>query len=280
MTDPDLRGYLGAAVDRMIADWGVSYFKFDFQAWVDCLLHDYNDYEEAFAGWVESLKDAHPDVTFTFDETNDQRRYAFESAARDRSCVDNAHAHSLPDGTRVSAPSQILHDVWMAGPWIPPSTLGVGLFDNGTRDAGYSADFLLPAAALTHMTFWTDLTKLSAEDQATTAWWLGWYHDHATALGGLVYRLTEEDPWNGTAAVAFQPWDPAGDRGFLFAFRQAGAQPVARLQGLVAGHQYSLTNVRDGSVLGAFSAEALAAGALDLSALGASSAVVLAVAAE
>jgi hypothetical protein len=66
----------------------------------------------------------------------------------------------------------------------------------------------------------------------------------------------------------------------LFAFRQAGAAPVVRLQGLVAGHQYVLTNVRDGSVIGPFSAEALAAGTLDLAALGPRSAVVYAVAAE
>jgi len=280
MTNPELRAYLSATVDRMIRDWGVSYFKFDFQVWVDCLLHDYNDYEEAFAAWVESLKAAHPEVTFSFDETNDQRMYAFESVARGPSWLDNAHAHTLPDGTRVSAPAQLLHDVWMAAPWIPPSSLGVGLFDGGTLDAGYAADFLLPIAALTHMTFWTDLTKLSPQDRATTAWWLGWYHDHASELGALVYRLTEQDPWDGMAGAAFQPWDPVADRGFLFVFRQAGDAPIARLQGLAPGHRYTLTNVRDGSVIGSFDAAALAAGTLDLSALGASSAAVYAVGAE
>ena len=96
---------------------------------------------------------------------------------------------------------------------------------------------------------------------------------------GLVADVLKQPQRRGVPAQA-QRLGVARPVDFLFAFRQAGAQPVARLQGLVAGHQYSLTNVRDGSVLGAFSAEALAAGALDLSALGASSAVVLAVAAE
>jgi len=274
MTNPELRAYLSRTIARMIDDWGVRYFKFDFQAWVDCGLRDYNDYEDAFAQWVQSLVAAHPDVTFSFDETNDQRMYAFESVTRGPSWFDNAHAHSLPDGTRVTAPAQILHDVWTAAPWIPPATLGIGVFDGGTLDAGYSADFLLPMAVLTHMTFWTDLTKLSADVRVTTAWWLRWYHEHADELGGLVYRLTDADPWDGSTAAVFQPWNADADRGHLFAFRQAGAPPVARLQGLVAGHHYVLTDVRDGSVLGPYDAAELAAGVVDLSQLAVHSAAV------
>ena len=277
MTNPKLRDYLSATVDRMVSKWGVRYLKFDFQAWVDCPPHDYNDYEEAFAAWVESLKVAHPEVTFSFDETNDQRMYAFESVARGPSWFDNAHGHALPDGTSVSKPAQILHDVWMAAPWIPPSTLGIGLFDSGTLDAGFSADFLLPAAALTHMTFWTDLTKLTDAEKATTSGWLEWYHEHATELGGLVYRLTDADPWDGVSAAVFQPWDPATDSGFLFAFRQAGEAPVARFQGLVSGRQYIVTAARDGSPAGSFTAEELSSGALDLSAMAERSAAVYSV---
>jgi Melibiase len=280
MTNPELRAYLSRTIARIITDWGVRYFKFDFQTWVDCGLRDYNDYEEAFAQWAQSLIDEHPHVTFSFDETNDQRMFAFESVARGPSWFDNAHAHSLPDSTRVSAAAQILHDVWMAAPWIPPSTLGIGVFDDGTLDAGYSADSLLPMAALTHMTFWTDLTKLPGDVRSTTAWWLRWYHDHSSELDGLVYRLTDEDPWDGVAPAAFQPWDPRRDRGHLFVFRQSGPAPVARFQGLVPGHRYVLTDVRYGDVLGPYDAEALTAGAADFSFLATSSAKVYAVRSE
>jgi Melibiase len=274
MTNPNLRAYLTSVVDRAVESWGVRYFKFDFQTWVDCPPHDYNDYEDAFAAWVESLKSAHPEVTFTFDETNDQRMYAFESVARGPSWFDNAHGHALPDGTAVSKPAQILHDVWMAAPWVPPSTLGIGLFDSGTLDAGYAADFLLPAALLTHVTFWKDLTKIGDDDKATTMWWLQWYHQHASELGGLVYRLSDADPWDGTAAAVFQPWNPLTDSGFLFAFRQAGGAPAAPFQGLVPAHRYTVTAVRDGSLIGSFTAEELAGGALDLSAMGMQTAAV------
>jgi hypothetical protein len=257
-TNPDLRVYMTSVIDRIVKDWGVTYFKFDFQAWVDCPPHDYNDYEDAFVGWVDSLLATYPEVTFTFDETNDQRMYAFESAARGPSWFDNAHSHTLPGGARVSAASQILHDVWSASPWIPPSTLGVGLYD-GTLETGLTPDYLMPMATLTHMTFWKDLTKLTPSQFADTQWWLAWYHAHAAELGGSVYRLTgdDADPWDDQQPAIFQPWDRDTDSGFLYAFRQTGAQPVPALRGLVPGHSYTLTNIRTGAVLGTFSAESL-----------------------
>lgn len=109
------------------------------------------------------------------------------------------------------------------------------------------------------MTFWTDLTKLTDAQRAETAWWLDWYHAHAE-LGTTQYRLTEADPWDGVAPVAFRPWLPREDRGYVFAFRQAGDAPTVALHGVLDGHSYTLTNVRNGSVLGTFTSEALRAG--------------------
>jgi hypothetical protein len=120
----------------------------------------------------------------------------------------------------------------------------------------------MPMATLTHMTFWKDLTKLTAPQFADTQWWLSWYHAHAAELGGSVYRLTgdDADPWDDVQPAMFQPWDRDADSGFLYAFRQTGAQPAPALRGLVPGHSYTLTNVRTGEVLGTFTAASLQSG--------------------
>ena len=245
ITQPVVKAYLAGVIDRLVNDWGVHYFKFDFMTWLDCPPHDYNDYEDAFAHWVDSIERAHPDVTFEFDETNDQRMWPFESAARGPSWFDNTHSHSLPSGPAVKRGAQLLHDIWSAAPWIPPSSIGAGLYDETLQD-GLTPDYLMPIAALTHITFWTDLSKLPASVRADTAWWLQWYHAHAAALSGGVYELTGSDPWDDTAPAAFQA------SSFVFAFRQTGPAPVVSLHGLSGGASYTLTNVRTGEVLGPF----------------------------
>jgi hypothetical protein len=259
-TNSQFRAYITGVVDRLVQDYSVRYFKFDFQVWVDCPPHDYNDYEDAFVAWVDQLVTAHPNVTFTFDETNDQRMYAFESVARGPSWFDNGHNHDFAPNQRVTPPAQLLHDVWMAAPWVPPSTLGAGTYDKGVLANGYTVSYLMPIACLTHMTFWTDLTTIGSVDHPVTASWLAWYHQNAAALGGLVYRLTEDDPWDGAAPAAFQPWDPVADSGYLFAFRQSGAAPLARFQGLRPGGSYTLTAQPGGALVGSFTAAQLESG--------------------
>jgi hypothetical protein len=242
ITNPKLQNYLTSVIDRLIEKNGVTEFKFDFMAWTDCPPHDYNDYEDAFAAWVDRLEAKHPTVTFETDETNDQRMWAFESAARGPTWFDNTHGHKTVTGATVGRAAQLLHDVWMAAPWITPSTIGAGTFD-GTLDDGYDASYLLPIACLTHWTFWTDLTKLSPQVQAETKWWIDWYHAHASALRGGAYELSAADPYDGAAPVAFQISN------YLFAFRQSGDAPAVTLQSLDPSKTYTLTNVRDGSVL-------------------------------
>jgi len=251
-SNPALLAHLTSVVDHAIAAWGVTEFKFDFLTWVDCPPHDYFDYEDAFAGWVRSLQRAHPSVVFEIDETNDQRTWPFESVSLGTSWFDNDH-------TATPVQKQ-LHDVWSAAPWIPPSTLGVGLYD-GTLAPPYTASFLMPLAALTHLTFWTDLTKISLADQAETAWWLGWYAQHRAALSGVVFNLTPaSDPLDGRAWAAFQPW--SGGHGYVFAFRQggAGASLTVALHGVDPQATYTLTDVRTGTALGQATGAQLAAG--------------------
>ena len=251
-TNQAFLAHMTGVVDHAIAAWGVTEFKFDFLTWLDCPPHDYLDYEDAFVGWVRTLEQRHPTVGFEIEETNDQRTWPFESVSLGTSWFDNDH-------TATPVQKQ-LHDVWSATPWIPPSTLGVGLYD-GTLAPPYTASFLMPLAMLTHVTFWTDLTTIPAADRAETSWWLGWYAQHRAGLSGVVFSLTPAaDPLDGQSWAAFQPWQDG--HGYVFAFRQGGASPslTVALHGVDPGAEYSLTDVRTGASLGEATGAQLSAG--------------------
>jgi len=273
-TNPAFQDYLVGVVDRLVHDYGVTEFKFDFMAWVDCGDHDYADYEDAFVAMVRRMQAQHPTVTFELDETNDQRAWPFESAALGPSWFDNAHTHG---STPVA---KLLHDVWSAAPWVPTPSIGLGVYD-GTLTGAYAGtagvDFLFPLALLTHITFWTDLTKLTPEQQAETAWWISWYDAHRDQLGPAVYELTGADPLDGQSWAAWQPWN--GTSGYVFAFRQSGGPGTQRLSlhGLDPQQVYFVTDVRSGQRLGAFHGRDLTGG-LDV-ALAPNTATVLAIAA-
>jgi hypothetical protein len=128
----------------------------------------------------------------------------------------------------------------------------MGTFDGtlkGAYDGATGVDFLFPLAMLSHITFWTDLTKLTPDEQAETAWWIAWYKVHRDGLGPSVYELTSGDPIDGKTWAAWQPWD--GSRGYVFAFRPAEApdSTTVALQGLAPSKRYRLTDVRTGDVL-------------------------------
>ena len=256
-TNTAFQDYLLGVVDRLVATQGVREFKFDFMAWVDCADHDYADYEDAFVSLVRRMEARHPDVTFELDETNDQRSWPFESAALGTSWFDNGHLHGS------TAVAKLLHDVWSAAPWVPPATLGLGVYD-GTLTGSYAGvggvDALFPLAMLTHATFWTDLTTLSADERAETAWWIGWYAAHRDELGPVVYELTGADPIDGRAWAAWQPW--SGHSGYVFAFRQAGGPDTVSLalHGVDPQRVYAVTDVRTGERLGAYRGGQLASG--------------------
>lgn len=253
VTNPGFQDYLTGVIDRLVRDYDVHEFKFDFMAWVDCPPHDYLDYEDAFVALVRRFQERHPAVTFELDETNDQRSWPFESAMLGPSWFDNAHSH----GTTSQA--KLLHDVFTAAPWLPPSSIGFGTYDGTLKDQ-YTVDYLFPMSMLSHITFWTDLSKISQADRDATAWWIDWYKAHRADLSGLVYANTTKDPLDGQGWVAFQPWND--DHGYVFAFRQAGggATEQIALQGVDAGTTYDVANVRTGESLGAFTGRQLRAG--------------------
>ena len=248
-TNPAFQDYLLGVIDRLVATDDVREFKFDFMAWVDCADHDYADYEDAFVSLVRTMEQRHPDVTFELDETNDQRAWPFESASLGPSWFDNGHLHGS------TAVAKLLHDVWSAAPWVPPATLGLGVYD-GTLTGPYAGaagvDALFPLAMLTHATFWTDLTTLSADQRAETAWWIRWYAAHRAELGPAVYELTGTDPIDGQSWAAWQPW--SGDAGYVFAFRQAGGPDTMSLalHGVDPHRTYAVTDVRTGERLGVY----------------------------
>ncbi|HET7310489.1 MAG TPA: alpha-galactosidase [Mycobacteriales bacterium] len=253
-TNPAFKSYLLGVVHRLATDYQVAEFKFDFMAWVDCAPHDYADYEDAFVSLVRKMRDQNPGVTFELDETNDQRAWPFESAALGPSWFDNMHLHG---STQVA---KLLHDVWSAAPWVPTWSLGVGTFDGtltGPYDGAAGVDALFPLAMLTHITFWTDLTKLTAAEQAETAWWVSWYRVHRDELGPAVYELTTTDPLDGQSWAAWQPW--SGNRGYVFAFRQAGGPDTASLalQAVDPATSYTVTDVHSGAVVGTFTGQQL-----------------------
>src|SRR3954453_14506330 len=257
VNNPDFRSYLLGVIDRLVSAYDVKEFKFDFLTWVDCPPHDYADYEDGFVSLVREMQQAHPTVTFETDETNDQRSWPFDSAALGPSWFDNAHLHGS------TAFAKLLHDVWSAAPWVPTASLGVGTFDGTLTgpDAGVAGvDALFPLAMLTHLTFWTDLTALSPEEQSETTWWVSWYRAHRGDLGPAVYELTSDDPLDGTSWAAWQPW--TDDHGYVFAFRQSGGSDnvTLPLHGVEPGATYAVTDVHTGQAVGTFTGAQLQEG--------------------
>jgi hypothetical protein len=257
MTNPALVDHLTGVVDRLVEAYDVREFKLDFQSWVDCGTHDYNDYEDAFVAFVHRQQANHPTVAFELDETNDQRAWPFESAAIGPSWFDNGHLH----GSGKAA--KLLHDMWTAAPWLPPSGIGVGAFD-GTLPAGCAgpcpAAYLAPLMLLGHVTFWTDTTTISDTDATEIAWWTAWYKGHRGDLSSVVNELTSTDPLAGTGTTVFQPW--SNGHGELLAFRQAGGTPVTTvsLHGVDPATAYAIHDVRTGELISTTSGAALAAG--------------------
>ncbi len=242
VTNPGLRSHLIDVVDRLVATYDVRELKFDFMAWVDCPPHDYVDYEDAFVSLVRTFQARHPRVTFELDETNDQRSWPFESLALGPSWFDNGHLHGSTKWAKL------IHDLWTAAPWIPTSSIGIGALD-GTLDGRHGIDELMAIALLSHVTFWTDLTKLSDADAARVARWLSWYRANRAVLSDGAYELTAADPIDDHRWAAFEPWRHG--RGVVFAFRQEspeGAQTLP-LQGVRPGVLYTVTDAGSGRLL-------------------------------
>jgi hypothetical protein len=194
------------------------------------------------------MQAAHPGVTFELDETNDQRAWPYESEALGPSWFDNEHNHSV-GGHQVDQVSELLHDLWEVAPWMPTSTVGMGTYDSNSLDAGLSPNYLMPIALLSHVTFWTDFTKLTPAQRRQTAWWIDWYKKHRAGIGSMFYELTGGDPVAGKSWLVLQPWHDGS--GYLFAFRQDTKAATVRVdvQGVSPATSYDITDVRSGRLV-------------------------------
>ena len=151
--------HIESRIQNAIDNWGVTYFKFDFLVWLDCVGQgDMYDYKEAFIAMLDRLIEKNPDVTFQIDETNDYRLFPFESVTRGPSWFQNG---SPP-------PDRLLHNLWNLSPYVPAYTLGQH-FLGGNQYNNYPVDTLMAIALPGHLTFFSDLRNVPARGRRCRA---------------------------------------------------------------------------------------------------------------
>lgn len=258
--NPEAIGASGKAIDHIesrireaIEVWGVSYFKFDFTAWFDCVgvyPVDMYAYRESFMGMLDRVIADHPDVTIQMDETNDYRLFPFEALARGPTWYQNGSPE----------PRASLHANWLLTPYLPPYALGRAALRTGDLET-MSADYQMAVALLSHISFFNDLTEIPATAVPRIRAWMEYYRAHREDFASFTYPLLDEDPYEGTGWAAFQPWNPETGRGALLVYRQDAeeASRVIRLRNVPEGryrlleapaetqrHEYSAAQLRAG----------------------------------
>ena len=249
--DGKLIDHIESAVRRAITQWGVTYFKFDFLAWLDCAGADtvtMYDYRESFVRMLDRVLADHPTVTLQIDETNDYRLFPFESIARGPSWYANGNP----------SVDQALHNLWVLGPYVPMSTLGQSAYGDRNKRP---LDYVLAASLLSHVTFFNDLREYSEEQIAVAARWTAVYREHRDRFSGFVYPLLS-DPLGGKNWTALQPWDVDRQRGALLVFRQDTADDRTRvaLRGVRGDGLYRISDALDRRTIAVVSADELRAG--------------------
>lgn len=225
--------YIEDRVRRAVVEWESTFFKFDFLAFIDCAGAEPVDlyaYQESFAAMVERLRADFPEVPFGIDETNDYRMFP-RSVPYGPSWFQNGSPRS----------EQLLHNIWNLAPFVPGFYLGQhALGNSGERDER-GVDYLMSVALPSAITFWLEIdTSLTPGQRAQVRRWTDFYKAHRDDLATFAYPLLD-DPLDG-GWTALQPWDPEAGRGFLLAWRQAGAEATTSipLRGVPAGRTFEL----------------------------------------
>ncbi|MGH2757860.1 MAG: alpha-galactosidase, partial [Actinomycetota bacterium] len=162
---PDLIRHVESRIQHAIDAWGVTYFKFDFLVWLDCVGQgDLYDYKEAFIAMLDRLIAANPNVTFQIDETNDYRLFPYESVTRGPSWFQNGSPE----------PNRLLHNLWNLSPYVPAFSLGQH-FLGGRAYERYPVDSLMAASLLSHLTFFSDLRTLPTDVVLEARPWIDFY---------------------------------------------------------------------------------------------------------
>jgi hypothetical protein len=205
---PDLIEHIESRIQNAIDNWGVTYFKFDFLVWIDCLgLGDAYQYKEDFMAMLDRLIAANPNVTFQIDETNDYRLFPFESVTRGPSWFQNGSP----------SPDRLLHNLWNLSPYIPAYSLGQH-FLGGNQYRDYPIDTLMAIAIPEHLTFFSDLRNIPLETVDAARAWIDFYTSHRDHFTQMTYPLLD-DPLD-KSWTALQTWDPEKGKGALLTFRQ------------------------------------------------------------
>jgi len=248
---PNAVPFIEQRLRTAITQWGVSYFKFDFLAWLTCAGQgDLHDMHDAFVAMLDRLRTSYPDVTFQIDETNDYRLFPFESTSRGPTWFQNG----TPD------PAHLLHNLWDLSPWVPAAAIGQH-FLGGDAYKRYPVDTLMAEALLSHPTFFSDLRALPAPVIDAAAPWLAFYKAHRSLFtDGVVYPLLADPLKNGWTAL--QAWDPVAARGALLAFRQSSPDATATiaLRDVPPGRTFALLDGPTGRRVGTATSAQLTAG--------------------
>jgi hypothetical protein len=244
-------GHVEARIRDAIDHWGVTYFKFDFLAWIDCLGHgDLHDAHDAFVAMLDRLGRSYPDVTFQIDETNDYRLFPFESVTRGPTWFQNG----------APAPGRLLHNLWNLSPYVPAAAIGQHFLGDDSYKT-WPVSTLMAVAFLSHLTFFSDLRALPTGVIDEAAPWLDFYHRYNHQLtDGVVYPLLSDPLRNGWTAL--QSWDPDAAAGALLVFRQdaPAATTTVALRAVPPGHTFELREAPTGAVVGTATSQELATG--------------------
>jgi hypothetical protein len=247
---PDAIPHVESRIRTAIERWGVTYFKFDFLAWLDCAGQgDLHDYKDAFVAMLDRLRRDHPQVTLQIDETNDYRLFPFESVARGPSWFQNGSP----------GPERLLHNLWNLSPYVPGWSLGQHALGGGAFRE-HPVETLMAVALASHITFFTDLRELPPEVVDRAAPWLAFYRRNRDLLAQMAYPLLADPLERGWTAL--QPWNPETGRGALLAFRQDSQDSVRRiaLRNVVPGRRFRLFEAPSGRYLTTVSSETLREG--------------------
>jgi hypothetical protein len=232
--------FIESRIRRAITDWGVTYFKFDFIAWLDCAGQgDLHAFRDAFVAMLDRLRADHPAVTLQIDETNDYRLFPFASTTRGPTWFQNGN----PD------PHVLLHNLWNLSPYVPAYAIGQHVL-GGDAWKRHDVDTLMAAALPSHISYFTDIRTLPSDVVAQAGTWIDWYKANRGLLtGGVTYPLLADPLEKGWTAL--QSWNPDRGEGALLAFRQSSAETTRTiaLRNVQGRRRYVLTAAPTGERL-------------------------------
>ena len=248
---PDAIPFVEGHIRKAITEWQVTYFKFDFLAWLDCAGQgDFHAFRDAFVAMLDRVRADHPAVTLQVDETNDYRLFPFASTTRGPTWFQNGNPE----------PHVLLHNLWNLSPYVPAYAIGQHVL-GGDAWKRHPVSTLMAAALPSHISYFTDIRTLPDHVVAEAGRWIGWYRANRSLFtDGVTYPLLADPLEQGWTAL--QTWDPERGEGALLAFRQQSdeAARTIALRNVPGGRTFRLTSVPDGLDLGTATSEQLRAG--------------------